>query len=52
VVGERKTDSCQVVANGLGLQKGLTGRPNMFSVNARYVVIGTHSEKTFFDKHI
>ncbi|XDV45848.1 hypothetical protein PO909_013870 [Leuciscus waleckii] len=35
VVGERETDTCQVVANGLGLRKGLTGRPNMFSVNAR-----------------
>lgn len=35
MVGERETDTCQVVANGLGLQKGLTGRPNMFSVNAR-----------------
>ncbi|XP_056102361.1 filamin-A isoform X3 [Rhinichthys klamathensis goyatoka] len=35
VVGGREADTCQVVANGLGLRKGLTGRANMFSVNAR-----------------
>ncbi|XP_067228456.1 filamin-B isoform X2 [Chanodichthys erythropterus] len=35
VVGERETDTCQVVADGLGLQKGLAGHPNVFSVNAR-----------------
>ncbi|XP_048033232.1 filamin-B isoform X2 [Megalobrama amblycephala] len=35
VVDERETDTCQVVADGLGLQKGLAGHPNVFSVNAR-----------------
>ncbi|KAF4096786.1 filamin-A isoform X3 [Onychostoma macrolepis] len=35
VVSDCETDTCQVVANGLGLQKGLTGHPNVFSVNAR-----------------
>ncbi|XP_058619192.1 filamin-A isoform X2 [Onychostoma macrolepis] len=34
VVSDCETDTCQVVANGLGLQKGLTGHPNVFSVNA------------------
>ncbi|XP_050952646.1 filamin-B isoform X3 [Labeo rohita] len=34
VIGERKADMCEVVANGLGLQKGLTGHPNVFCVNA------------------
>lgn len=35
MVGERETDASQVVASGLGLQKGLTGCPNMFCVNTR-----------------
>ncbi|XP_016320434.1 filamin-A [Sinocyclocheilus anshuiensis] len=35
VVSDWETDTCQVVANGLGLQKGLTGHPNVFRVNAR-----------------
>uniref|UniRef100_A0A9J7XGK7 Filamin B, beta (actin binding protein 278) n=1 Tax=Cyprinus carpio carpio TaxID=630221 RepID=A0A9J7XGK7_CYPCA len=34
VVSDWETDTCQVVANGLGLQKGLTGHPNVFHVNA------------------
>ncbi|XP_043080224.1 filamin-A [Puntigrus tetrazona] len=34
VVCDWEADSCQVVANGLGLQKGLTGHPNVFHVNA------------------
>ncbi|KAK2885697.1 hypothetical protein Q8A67_016534 [Cirrhinus molitorella] len=35
VDGDRESDTCQVVANGLGLQKGLTGHPNVFCVNTR-----------------
>nr|XP_021330210.1 filamin-A isoform X3 [Danio rerio] len=35
VVGERETDASQVVASGLGLQKGLIGHPNMFCLNTR-----------------
>lgn len=35
VVSDWEADTCQVVANGLGLQKGLTGHPNVFRVNTR-----------------